>query len=597
MDCEVLVGTAGNTDPGAAVRVVFRARIAENPPPEEISEADFAVKIAGVERWEAANPMLLGHEAATGNELLAQVREWQAARRRPGPTPAGRQEAARQAAERALGPWAPFLNRPVRMPKDAGFCVLCLGTDVPREQLTDAHLLNKEEKESRPVPGCDWYDEELDVAGFLTDLTIGEGAVRVTVGMGGWGSAFAGTTVTVCRKCRRIEAEAGRKSQLQERDLKNGCNQVTISGFGPNTKSVFRKGDRIGLEIREPLDAVIATKRRYFLNVLVAAHLLAASEGSGGTSVETLRQFIIENDAGAALRAALKRDVRPRVRVFEQDGAKRFAERILTWVPAERIRRSRERRIRELCDEAEKILGEEAKTESERAQYRILSSYIRDLAGWMESLAADSANKELIPDLKQARLDRDRLCGRDFRPPEECRTALERTIGTAREAAARSAEEAVSLEQRGPTPAGPAPARDAGNGETPGGRGQYAARLEPWESEAQKTKVLAILKEYGVEKADIFGSRTTFEAAKGREKPGKESDVDFAIWWRAGERSFKKSHRLHRELEEACGRGIDLVEEPESHPNPLFVESWRMTRVPILRDRNGERQKEQAKHR
>lgn len=198
-------------------------------------------------------------------------------------------------------------------------------------------------------------------------------------------------------------------------------------------------------------------------------------------------------------------------------------------------------------------------------------------------------NKELIPDLKQARLDRDRLCDRDFRPPEECRTALERTIRTAREAVARSAEEAVSIEQRGPTPAGPAPAGDAGNGETPGGRGRYAARLEPWESEAQKTKVLAILKEYGVEKADVFGSRTTFEAAEVREKPGKESDVDFAIWWRTGEHGFKKSYRLRRELEEACGRGIDLIEEPESHPNPLFVESWRMTRVPILRDRNGEK--------
>ena len=176
-----------------------------------------------------------------------------------------------------------------------------------------------------------------------------------------------------------------------------------------------------------------------------------------------------------------------------------------------------------------------------------------------------------------------RVCDRDFRPPEECRTALERTIRTAREAAARSAEEAVSIGQRGPTPAGPAPAGDAGNGETPGGRVRYAARLEPWESEAQKTKVLAILKEYGVEKADVFGSRTTFEVAKGREKPGKESDVDFAIWWRAGEHGFKKSYRLRRELEEACGRGIDLIEEPESHPNPLFVESWRMTRVPILR--------------
>ncbi|MGC8832135.1 MAG: type VII toxin-antitoxin system MntA family adenylyltransferase antitoxin [Thermoproteota archaeon] len=78
------------------------------------------------------------------------------------------------------------------------------------------------------------------------------------------------------------------------------------------------------------------------------------------------------------------------------------------------------------------------------------------------------------------------------------------------------------------------------------------------ELEEVRSKILPILKRYGIRRASIFGSFA-------REEEREDSDIDILVEFE-GERSLLDLVGLKMDLEEALGRKVDVLTYKSLHP-------------------------------
>jgi uncharacterized protein len=91
--------------------------------------------------------------------------------------------------------------------------------------------------------------------------------------------------------------------------------------------------------------------------------------------------------------------------------------------------------------------------------------------------------------------------------------------------------------------------------------------------EQNKEEIIALCKEYGVSRLEIFGSAVTGEFDLER------SDVDFLVEY-SEDFDYGRFFDLKDELERLLGREVQLVSS-ESLRNPYFIHAIETTKVPL----------------
>lgn len=520
---------------------------------------------------------MICNDEIRGNDLFKQAREWLTCRQQIIAGELAEPANVTKAVEGALGPWASILHVPLQVTSNSSsfrFCFLCLRNDVPPDEMTGAHIWNQDERRQRPLPGADWYDERFDAVGFVTNLTLSDGPVTISMGIGGRVEAFIGTRLPICKGCQEVEAAPDGESHELKRFLRDGHDSMTIQGLEPG--SAIRAGGRLTAELDQPVTSAIEARRTYFLNVMNAAVVTARGEGTGRGPVSTreLASLVRESGPRARTLTALK-DRRPRVRIFDTEGTERFAERVLTWIPTERRTESQVRRLLAKCGEAEELLKEtDSATDGKarRAQLMCMTEIM-----WMaEPIAAKKKQWKKALGLAGIRHDLKSRTREVDKPGKACQNALVRTISIARQGAQEVLDEIEPTREL----ARVIEETDEKGTSTETGKPRHASIFEPWESEGQKARVLEVLEGNDVARADIFGSATSAAGLR------RESDLDFAIWWKKTSNGHAEKKNLRLQLEKACGRNVDIVVSPENSTNPLFMEGWKKTRIRIFPDEN-----------
>ena len=239
----------------------------------------------------------------------------------------------------AIGPEAVVLRRILDFEKNNsgfGICILCLRTDLNPLKVTRAHVFNKAERQMDPLPDTEWQGD--GVASFETDVVESDGEVTVKIGVGGMRRILAESVVPVCENCRELERRPDDEMHEMKRVLDTAPEQITISGFPPNEKSVIRAGTAVKLERMERIDRVLSARRRYYLNIIALTGKLARSNEKTGTKrsevgTADLMARLKELQHRSGVMQVLRTDRRPRVYLFNSQGTELHAERILTWSP------------------------------------------------------------------------------------------------------------------------------------------------------------------------------------------------------------------------------------------------------------------------